>query len=172
MTLSNGINFPQTFDNDCLFLLLVRSISLARWESLFTCLSMHILLLLIKEEHSGLCGPEDWCINFLCMPWQNTPNQVALNNRNLFFHSLEAKGSKSRCWQDHTIYEVWRGGSFPVSFSFWPPQELFGFWKQSYNLCFWFPMAFFPCVCVSLCLHVVFSSLCVPLLMRTPVILD
>lgn len=34
---------------------------------------------------------------------------------------VEAKGSESRCWQDHTIYEVSKGGSFPVSFNFRHP---------------------------------------------------
>ena len=52
MMLSSDVNFPQIFGNDYLFLL---SVSLTRRESLFTCLLMHVSLLLIKEEHSEMC---------------------------------------------------------------------------------------------------------------------
>ena len=39
------------------------------------------------------------CISFIAPPWESTTNCVALDNRNMSCHSMEARSPKSRYWK-------------------------------------------------------------------------
>ena len=56
-------------------------------------LSLHPLNRIFYRKNFLFCF--DKYIDFLGMPWQINTNLVAYNNRNLFFHSLDAKILKS-----------------------------------------------------------------------------
>ena len=116
-------------------------------------LGRHVASPLITTFLSHLAA----CYSYMCFLWlpkQMATNLVAKNktkqtkNRNVFPWSSELCKSKVRCQQSHVPSEGYRKQSSLVSFSFWWPQVFLGLWQHNCMLC--------------VCLHMAFSSMCVP----------
>lgn len=94
--------------------------------------------------------PLNHYVSFLELPYKSTTNEVTERTAVYSFTVLEARSSKSTCWQACAPSETLGKNHplpLPASDGYWPSLGLLGFYQLHSNLCLYLHMVFFPSVC-------------------------